>query len=489
MTKAEKKKALIAQQRSIAESSRAAGNTHLTAEEQSRWNTIQSQIDVLKELDNGEEDARAIEDAVVAERQRIADITTLGREFDVDVQSYIDDNATLDVARAGVLESLKKRSVPIGTGVVKDESDKFREAAVDALCLRGGISLSTKPAEGANELRSFSLQSLAIESLAREGGDYKKLMRMDPTDLLRQFYNPEAAFPAILDATIRKSIVEAYKNVGVTYDQWTSKGSLSDFKASKDHEYILGSFSEFPEVPENGELKHDSIKDHLLPTRELKTYGKQFTMSRKAFIDDDIGLVTRLPGKFAAAAKKTIDRQVYSLIFNNDKIFDGKSIFCSDHANVIASGSAPTAASIQAAILKGQHQKDPFGEPMVWSPKYLIVGVGYEFDLAVLFHSAQVVGSSNNDINPLYNYPLTVIQTPVLNALASGKACPWFLASDPAACLGTHVDYLNGNEMPTVRRSEVPGTLGFVWDVWHDWGITARDYRGLIKNPGAVISE
>ncbi|MDO4495185.1 MAG: Mu-like prophage major head subunit gpT family protein [Clostridiaceae bacterium] len=488
MTKAEMKKSLVAQQRSIVDGSRAAGNAKLTAEEQRQWDIIQAKIDALNEIE-GEDNSRAINDAVTAERQRIASINELGREFGVDVQSYIDDNSTLDAVRAGVLDQLKRTRVPTGTGVTKDETDKFREAAVDALCMRGGISLSTNPAEGANELRSFSLKNLAVESLAREGGSYEKLMRMDADTLLRQFYNPESSFPAILDATIRKSIVEMYKGLGVTFDRWTSKGSLSDFKESKDHEYILGSFSEFPEVPENGELEHDTIKDHLLPTRALKTYGKQFTMSRKAFIDDDIGMITKLPGKFAAAAKKTIEKQVYSLIFNNGKIFDGKPLFSTDHLNLIASGSAPDAKSIQDAILKGQKQKDPFGEAMIWAPKYLIVGVGYEFDLAVLFKSAQVVGSSNNDINPLYNYPLTVIQTPVLNALAKGNACPWFLVSDPADCLGIQVDYLNGNETPTVRRSEVPGTLGFVWDVWHDWGVTVRDYRGLIKNPGAVISE
>ena len=488
MTIAEMKKSLVAQQRSIVDGSIAAGNTNLTAEEQRQWDIIQAKIDALNGIED-EDNSRAITDAVTAERQRIASINELGREFGIDVQSYIDDNSTLDTVRAGVLDQLKRTSVPTGTGVTKDETDKFREAAVDALCMRGGISLSTKPAEGASELRSFSLKDLAVESLAREGGSYEKLMRMDADTLLRQFYNPESSFPAILDATIRKSIVEMYKGLGVTFDRWTSKGSLSDFKESKDHEYILGSFSEFPEVPENGELEHDTIKDHLLPTRALKTYGKQFTMSRKAFIDDDIGLITKLPGKFAAAAKKTIEKQVYSLIFNNGKIFDGKPLFSTDHLNLIASGSAPDAKSIQNAILKGQKQKDPFGEAMIWSPKYLLVGVGYEFDLAVLFKSAQVVGSNNNDINPLYNYPLTVIQTPVLNALAKDKACPWFLVSDPADCLGIQVDYLNGNETPTVRRSEVPGTLGFVWDVWHDWGVTVRDYRGLIKNPGAVISE
>lgn len=488
MTKAEMKKLLLAKQRSIAEASRAAGNTHLTADEQKQWDALQAKIDVLGEISD-EDNSKSIENATTAERQRIAAIRSLGEEHGVDVQSYIDDGSTLDTARAGVLDQLKRTGVPHGTGVVKDETDKFREAAVDALCMRGGVSLSTKPAEGASELRSFSLKDLAVESLAREGGDYAKLMRMDGDTLLRQFYNPESSFPAILDATIKKSIVEMYKGVGVTYDKWTSKGSLSDFKESEDHEYILGSFSDFPEVPENGELKHDTIKDHLLPTRKLKTYGKQFTMSRKAFINDDIGLVTTLPGKFAAAAKKTIDKQVYKLIYDNNKVFDGKPLFDTTHLNVIASGSAPNAQSIQQAILKGQHQKDPFGEAMAWSPKYLIVGVGYEFDLAVLFKSAQVVGSGNNDINPLYNYPLTVIQTPILNALSNGKACPWFLVSDPADCLGIQVDYLNGNETPTVRRSEVPGTLGFVWDVWHDWGITVRDFRGLIKNPGAVIAE
>ena len=113
--------------------------------------------------------------------------------------------------------------------------------------------------------------------------------------------------------------------------------------------------------------------------------------------------------------------------------------------------------------------------------------MGYEFDLAVLFKSAQVTGSSNNDINPLYNYPLQVVQTPVLNALSGDKECPWFLSANPAECLGIQVDYLNGQETPTVRRSEKAGTLGFTWDVWHDWGINVRDYRGLIKNPGEKI--
>ncbi len=115
------------------------------------------------------------------------------------------------------------------------------------------------------------------------------------------------------------------------------------------------------------------------------------------------------------------------------------------------------------------------------------MGVGYEFTMATVFGSAQIVGSPNNDINPLYNYPLTVVQSPVLNALAGAGACPWFMATDPMSAKGIQVDYLNGIETPTIRRMEAPGVLGFTWDIFLDWGVTVVDFRGLYRNGGAII--
>ena len=118
----------------------------------------------------------------------------------------------------------------------------------------------------------------------------------------------------------------------------------------------------------------------------------------------------------------------------------------------------------------------------------MIVPIGYEFELAVIMRSAQVVGSSNNDINPLYNYPLNIIQTPVLNALAGENEVPWFMVANTASAKHIQVDYLNGQETPTVRRMETPGVLGFQWDIYLDWGIAVRDFRGIAKNPGAKIA-
>lgn len=501
---------LIKRQQELVSAAQAAGRG-MTQEEVSEFNEIQRQIDAIRDASpantgepaegnrGAEPEQHHVPDdgeaqrAIEAERTRIREITDLCTEFEMDARQYIDNGSTVESVRAAVIEHMRAAHAPISTRgiqVTDDEADKFQRAASDALMMRSNLTVE-HPADGARDLRGLSLRDLAIECLSRAGESVNALLRMDQNqlydNLCRQFFNPTAAFPAILDETIRKSIIQLYNEVPTTFQAWTTAGSLSDFKLNPDHEYILGGDGDFLLVPENGELKASRPETKVLPQRKLETYGRQFSMTRQAFINDDIGFLTQVPGWYATKAKKTIDKQVYTVLFKNNKIFDGKTLFHTDHKNLIAAGTKPTQASIQQIILQMQHQTDPFGEPIYMVPQYLIVPVGYEFDLAVILRSAQVTGSSNNDINPLYNYPLTVVQTPLLNAMAGDEAAPWFLVANTASARGIQVDYLNGQQTPTIRRMERPGTLGFTWDIYLDWGISVRDFRGIAKNPGVVI--
>ena len=486
------REAILARQHEILEAARAAGR-ELTTEERAEFDTLQRQLDELDNEASAREAEANTQRAVEAERSRISEITDMARSFDMDPTQAISSGMTVDAYRAQVLNELRSSRAPIstrGVDVHTDEEDKFRSAASDAMVMRAGVSLE-HPAEGARDFRNLSMRDLAIQCLSRDGQNAADLMRKSSddiyTELQRQYYNPSASFPAIMDQTIQKSIVEMYNHVPTTFEQITTRGTLPDFKESADHEYVLGGIGDFEEVPENGELKNSTPQTALLPSRQLKTYGKQFSMTRQAFINDDIGLVTRVPGLYAVAAKKTIDKQVYGILFNNPAIFDGVNLFDNAHKNLMASGSKPTQAAIQSMILQMQKQTDQFGDAIYMTPRTIVVPVGYEFDLAVILHSTQVTGSSNNDINPLYNYPIQIVQSPVLNALAGGNACPWFLVADPTSALGIQVDYLNGQDTPTIRRMEAPGTLGFVWDIFLDWGVTVRDFRGLVKNPGTTL--
>lgn len=429
-------------------------------------------------------DADAIREAEI---QRAADITALCRDFNMDPTEMIRSGKSLEEVKDFVLREVKKSRAPGSVRITEDEQDKFRSAAADALCLRAGLHLENV-APGAEELRSMSLQNLARECLMRDGYN-GSVLSLDIDDIMsmREFYNPTSAFSVIADNAAKKAIVEAYKHYPTTFDQWVKKGSASDFKESKDRDYVLGSFSEFKKVHENGELEAGILHSDLMPTRKLETFGRSFSLTREAFYNDDVGFITSIPAKFAQSAKMTQEKQVYDLLFRNSTIFDGKALFHNDHKNLIASGSAPSQASIQEAITKGRLMKDQFGEAILWTPKFIITGIGYEFDMRVIFHSAQVTGSANNDMNPLYNYPIVHIQVPMLNALAGSNACPWFMVADGATCGSIGVDYLNGVETPTIRRMEKPGTLGFHWDVWLDWGIYVKDFRGMIKNNGAAI--
>lgn len=475
-----------------------AEKRELTAEEQAEFDDLQRQLEKLDKPGSNTPQGNA-DERMAAERQRCAEITALCREFQVspeDESRYLTEGTTVDAVRAAILDGMIQRGTPVparGTATVTDSSrDKFRRAAADSLILRSGMELSN-PEDGARQMMGMSLRDLAIECLAEDG--HSGLNRRSNDEIYgmmaRQFYNPTAAFPAILDNAINKSYVEGHKTVAVTFDQWTKKGSLKDFK-THDNNYLAGPAGEFLEVPEGGELKHDVFGDEKLPTRKLKTYGRQFTLTRQAFINDDIDLVTRIPAKYAASARRTINRKCYEILTKNPAIYDGTALFSDAHGNLVKTGTGITQASMQAMIMALQSQTNQFGEAIIIRPATIIVPVGMAFEIYTLFNSPTIHTEGNTQaVNPLYRYAnmIQVIEEPTINVLCGGfgNVMPWYLIGNKDDTDFMQVDYLNGQEIPIIRRIETAGTLGFVWDIYLDWGISVMDWRGCVKNPGISI--
>lgn len=494
---------MIQRQQELLNTARAA-QRELTAEEQAEFDSLQRQIDALGAPAPADPTPAAPADnadsARAAERQRCAEITTLCREFNVSAEDqtrYLTEGTTVDAVRAAILDGMIQGGTPIQSRgvatVTVDAQDRFREAAADALLMRSGMELQN-PADGARQMMGMTLRDLAIECLAAEG--HTGLNRRSPDELYnmlqRQFYNPTAAFPSILDNAINKAYVEGHRTVAVTFDQWTKKGSLKDFK-THDNNYLAGPAGEFLEVPEGGEIKHDVFGDAKRPTRKLKTYGRQFTLTRQAFINDDIDLVTRIPAKYAASARKTINKQCCEILVNNPAIYDGTPLFSNTHGNLVTTGTGITQASMQAMILALSAQVDEFGEAIIIRPATIVVPAGMAFEIYTLFNSPTIHTEGNTQaVNPLYRYAnmIQVVEEPTINVLCGGfgKVMPWFLIGSKDDTDFIEVDYLNGQEIPTIRRMETPGTLGFVWDIYLDWGISVMDWRGAIKNPGIEIA-
>lgn len=442
------------------------------------------------------EESGNIEQVRSEERERIAQISALCREFGMDdsLSDFIKNGNTVDNVRAAIIENLKENKKPLNGRVVveTDEGDKFRSAVSDAILMRGGIHLDN-PAPGARDFMGLSLREIAVECLAADG--QSGMNRKSADELFgimqRQFFNPSAAFPVIMDNAINKAYVEGHRTAPVTFDKWTKRGTLNDFKIH-DNNYLSGPAGELEEVPESGELKHDVWKDEKRPTRKLKTYGKQFTMSRQAFINDDVGLIVQMPAKYAASARKTINKRCYKALIGNPVIYDGAKLFDAKHKNLLAKGTGITREAMQGMIMALSNQVDEFGEVCIIRPSVIIVPSGYQFDMYTLFYSPTIHTSDNTQaVNPLYQYreSIEVVEDPTINILCGGfgNQMPWWLLGAKEDTDFIEVDYLNGQDIPNIRRSEVPGTLGFVWDIYMDWGIAAMDYRGAIMNPGVVV--
>ena len=468
MNKRELMQQKMQRQQAILTAARTAGRD-MTEDEAREFNALQADIEELRPQVEAEAEAERqaqIEAARTAERQRVTDITAICRSFNTDPQQYITGGQTIDQVRAAILDDMVKNGAPARTGV--------RVTA---------------------ELAGMRLRDLGIECLTRESGkSASEYLRMSDddiyTELARAFHNPSAAFPAIMDQAINKSIVHMYSHVPTTFEKITRKGTLRDFKRTDGHNYLIGGVGELLLVPGNGELKADTHQEATLPQRKLDTYGRQFSMSRQAFINDDIGFLSEVPGLYAAKSKKQINKAVYSILYGNGTIYDGKTFFHSDHKNLMSTASAPSAAAIQSMIQRLQIQEDQFGEAINLTPRTLVVPVGYGFTLQTIFGSPTIQTTENTQaVNPLYNYryPIEIVEDATLNVLAGANACPWFLGAGKDETAGIQVDYLNGQETPTFRRSETTGQLGFVWDIWLDWGITVMDYRSFVKNPGVKL--
>lgn len=519
MNPKEKKKAKVREQMEIVSKAKTE-QRDLTEEERRRLDELQREIDELdveirslegsteppKEQKGNQRDAgenvkqKSEEDILQAERTRTSEIMNMCREFGMDASTYIREGKTLDQVRAAVVDQMMSEHKPIGTRgdgditVTRSEEDKFRNAAADALLMRGGLDIKN-PADGANSLRAMSLRDLAIETLTAEGHSGMNRKSADEifNMLQRAYFNPSAAFPAIMDNAINKAYVEGHKTVNVTFDRFTKKGSLKDFK-THDNYYLAGPAGEFFEVPEGGELKMDKPTDEKMPTRKLRTYGRQFSMSRQAFINDDIDFLSTVPAKYAAAARRTLNEQVYRIMCNNSVVYDGTPLYSGAHKNVLAKGTGITREAMQKMIMGLQTQVDQFGKAIIVNPAAIVVPSGYAFDIYTILYSPTINTSENTQAtNPLYRYRemIEVIEDPTINVICGGfgNVMPWFLIGSKADTDFIEVDYLNGQEIPTIRRMETPGQLGFVWDIYLDWGVSVMDYRGSIMNPGIKVED
>jgi hypothetical protein len=286
-------------------------------------------------------------------------------------------------------------------------------------------------------------------------------------------------FVEVLANVANKSMLKGYMEAEETFEQWTAKGTLSDFKPGK--RVDLNLFPSLSVVPEGAEYSYGTIGDRG-ETIQLATYGKMFSITRQAIINDDLSSFTRIPGRMGRAARRTIGNLVYAVLTDNAAMADGIALFHADHDNL--GTGAITATAVDAGRAAMALQKDPDEHAtggLNIRPAYFLVPVGLEGKASALMASEFDPAGTQRNPNTVRGLAKVISEA----RLSTVSTAVWYLAANPNANDTIEVAYLNGNSNPVLEQRDGWSVDGVEFKVRIDAGVKALDFRGLYKSSGS----
>lgn len=428
------------------------------------------------------------EEAAAQERDRCEGILRAVRHAKVPL-SWADDmikkGTSLLEARDRCLEEVSKRNandIPgpgrVDTGV--DPSVHVRAGIENALLNRMAPEFFKLEDRG-RQYRGMRLLDVARAYLNNAG---MRTTEMSPMDIasaalgLRGAMHTTTDFANLLADLPGKILRAAYEEAPQTFATIIRRMTTSDFK--KIRLLQLGAAPALLEVGEHGEFTEGTMGESKEET-QLKTWGRKFSITRQALVNDDTDAFSRVPMAFGRQARNKESDLVWAEINNNAPMGDGVTLFHATHGNLAGAGGAIDITTIGAGRAAMRAQKDIDGATKLnVNPLYLLVPVGKE-TIADQFVSTNMLASAATAVNPFAGR-LTVIAEPRLD---DTSATAWYLSASPSQIDVIALVFLEGESGPMVESRIGFDVDGLEIKVRLDVVAKVVDFRGLYKNPGA----
>ncbi|MDC9765444.1 ClpP-like prohead protease/major capsid protein fusion protein [Proteus mirabilis] len=397
-----------------------------------------------------------------------------GRHNELMITCLADANCSVEKAREQLLNTIAQQQNPEPSN--KDNAHIYAgngnivgDSVRASVMARAGYQDYEKD----NAYNSMTLRELARASLTERGVGVATYNPMQMIGMA--FTHSTSDFGNILLDVANKAILLGWEENDETFEKWTKKGQLSDFKTA--HRVGLGAFPSLRQVREGAEYKYVTLDDKG-ETIALATYGELFSITRQAIINDDMNMLTDVPMKFGRAAKATVGDLVYAVLIDNEKMSDKKALFSTDHKNMLTGGMDVETISAGRTAMRQQKEGE---RTLNIRPAFMLVPTTLETQAIQVVKSGSVKGAdvNANIINPVRDLA-EIIAEPRLDD-ASEK--DWYMASRQGSDT-IEVAYLNGIDVPYIDQLEGFTSDGVTTKVRIDAGVAPVDYRGLLKVTG-----
>jgi len=421
-----------------------------------------------------------------------------------------DDKVTLEEAQGRIFQELAKRGGddrgprpgPSGVEVTGDDplvhvragienallhkvhpvQKAYRlETGEDGLKHRVAYEIGFKLSEEGQPYRGMRMLDVARAYLNARGMRVTSMAPMEIASLalgLRGGLHTTSDFANLLADLPNKILRQAYLEAAQTFGPIVRNTTLADFKPARLLQ--LGEGPALLAVGEHGEFVEGTMGESK-EQYQLGTWGRKFSITRQALVNDDTQAFSRVPMAFGRQARNKESDLVWAEITANANMGDGVALFHATHANLSGTSDAISVAAIGAgrAALRKQVGIDAVSL-MNLNPLYLIVPAAKE-TIADQFVSTNLLASQSSSVNPFAG-KLTVIAEPRLDV---NSAVSWYLAADPAQIDIIVLATLEGSGGPMVDSRIGFDVDGMEFKIRHDIVAKVVDFRGLYKNPGA----
>lgn len=431
--------------------------------------------------------------ATGAERERIISIDAICRRAKMDeatVRAFIVDGISVDEVRQKAMDHvLNKIENDGGHGhrqpaeLGRDAVDKFREAASDGLMMRGGQRIET-PAEGASDLRGYSLRELARVCLRNAGrSDRGNAMEMVGRALTT------SDLPYILANVANKSLFAGWEDAEETWRTWCDTGSVSDFKTH--YSPRLSEGDDLDEIPDKGKYKYGERAESQ-ESYSIATYGKLEAITRQTIINDDMDALIMIPRSHGEMAARKVGDLPYAVLTANAAMGDSVALFHATHANLAGTAGAPAMATMAECDKKMGTQKDLRAKRRLnIRPVYILMPYALKGNSEVFFQSERFADSdtvatdSSLAATRKNIYSGDVFQRIYDGRLDDDSTTAWYAATAKGRRRTVCVFFLDGVQEPYMEMQTGWTVDGVEYKVRIDAGAKAMDWRGMYKNAGA----
>jgi hypothetical protein len=239
---------------------------------------------------------------------------------------------------------------------------------------------------------------------------------------------------------------------------------------------------------EGGPISYDAMKQGYTSRYTHVSYALGFIVTREEFDDNVYRKVgaqrSRALSRSFRVSREIIGANVLNNGFTASGNADGVALFSTAHptpagtqSNRLATDADFSESAVEDMVKLMAQAKDSSGLPIAITPRRIIAGTDYMFEVERLMKSVSRVGTADNDINALRSMGLFTGE-PIINPYLTDSDA-WFVTTDAQDGL------IGYNRTPLeIRRDNDFDTLNLKVAGFTRYSFGYTDWRGVYGTPG-----